>query len=45
MSKKSNSSSKKNKSTKFAVRVVCFILALSMVATTFFMLISYLMDM
>ena len=28
---------------KFIIRIVCFALALSMVATTFFMLIQYLM--
>ena len=38
-------SSRNNKSTKLAVRIICFILALSMVATTFFMLISYLINM
>lgn len=30
---------------KVAIRVLCFVLALSMVATTFFMLVQYLMAM
>lgn len=34
---------KKGKVSKLIIRVLCFVLALSMVATTLFMLIQYLM--
>jgi hypothetical protein len=39
MSKQKN----KGKTSKFIVRIVCLLLAFSMIATTLFMLIQYLM--